>query len=165
MGPRHRRWCEALSAERAGHDADFRARRPLIFAPVRVTGRNGITLEQAWAGGAVSHLGLAVPGFPNFFLLAGPNTRLAHNPMKLLVDAQIGAIVSLLHTLDARQADEVEVSRGGLGIVCRGSEAVQRWTKRLCVAGLNLVVPLALQAAIAKTVLFRAAPAHIGPTN
>ncbi len=42
---------------------------------------------MAWEPGG--HLGLAVAGFPNFFMLLGPNTGLGHNSVVLMVEAQI----------------------------------------------------------------------------
>jgi 4-hydroxyacetophenone monooxygenase len=46
--------------------------------PMRVTGAAGATLEQIWGNDARAYLGMATPGFPNLFLLYGPNTNLAH---------------------------------------------------------------------------------------
>ncbi|AOH83308.1 cyclohexanone monooxygenase [Sphingomonas panacis] len=38
-----------------------------------VAGRNGRTINEEWAGGAHSHLGLMMKGFPNLFMICGPN--------------------------------------------------------------------------------------------
>lgn len=46
--------------------------------PMTITGKDGTTLQAAWAGDPRAHLGITVPGFPNFFVLYGPNTNLAH---------------------------------------------------------------------------------------
>jgi 4-hydroxyacetophenone monooxygenase len=46
--------------------------------PMTIAGRGGRTLQDAWAGDPRAHLGVTVPGFPNFFILYGPNTNLAH---------------------------------------------------------------------------------------
>jgi 4-hydroxyacetophenone monooxygenase len=46
--------------------------------PMRITGAQGTTLEQHWGDEPRAHLGIGVPGFPNLFLLYGPNTNLAH---------------------------------------------------------------------------------------
>nr|WP_169336507.1 NAD(P)/FAD-dependent oxidoreductase [Nocardia transvalensis] len=45
-----------------------------FLAPLTVRGRGGRLLAEDWAGGADAFLGLAVPGYPNAFLIAGPNT-------------------------------------------------------------------------------------------
>jgi len=46
--------------------------------PMTIAGRDGKTLQDAWAGDPRAHLGITVPGFPNLFILYGPNTNLAH---------------------------------------------------------------------------------------
>ncbi|MFF5784291.1 flavin-containing monooxygenase [Streptomyces sp. NPDC012693] len=48
-----------------------------FLAPMRVTGRGGLDLHEAWGGSARAYLGLTVPGFPNLFCLYGPNTNLS----------------------------------------------------------------------------------------
>src|SRR5207302_1770738 len=54
----------------------------------RVTGTQGQTLAQCWNGSPKAHLGVAVAGFPNFFMLLGPNTGLGHNSVLLMIEAQ-----------------------------------------------------------------------------
>ena len=46
---------------------------------MEIKGRGGVSLNDAWSDGAEAHLGMTVPGFPNFFMLYGPNTSLGHN--------------------------------------------------------------------------------------
>jgi cation diffusion facilitator CzcD-associated flavoprotein CzcO len=68
----------------------------------RVTGRTGQTLAQAWRGSPKAHLGLAVAGFPNFFMLLGPNTGLGHNSVLLMIEAQVNYLMKALsHARDA----------------------------------------------------------------
>src|SRR5262249_17442767 len=45
------------------------------LASVEVTGRDGRTIHQVWNGEPAAFLGMMVPGFPNFFMLYGPNTN------------------------------------------------------------------------------------------
>ncbi len=51
----------------------FEAQR--ILAPLDIVGRGGVRLHDAWADRATAFLGTTVPGFPNFFILYGPNTN------------------------------------------------------------------------------------------
>jgi cation diffusion facilitator CzcD-associated flavoprotein CzcO len=67
----------------------------------RVRGRGGQSLAQAWAGSAKAHLGIGVAGFPNLFMLLGPNTGLGHNSVLLMIEAQIA---HLRHALAYRRA-------------------------------------------------------------
>ena len=46
--------------------------------PMTITGGHGKTLQEVWGGDPRAHLGITVPGFPNLFVLYGPNTNLAH---------------------------------------------------------------------------------------
>ncbi len=47
--------------------------------PMRVVGRGGVDLETAWNGDARAYLGMTTPGFPNLFILYGPNTNIVVN--------------------------------------------------------------------------------------
>ncbi len=56
----------------------FQASR--FLTPMKVTGRNGVDLHERWQGDdARAYLGVTVPGFPNFFMLYGPNTNIVVN--------------------------------------------------------------------------------------
>lgn len=50
-----------------------------FLTPMRVVGRDGVELHERWQGDARAHLGMTVPGFPNLFLLYGPNTNIVIN--------------------------------------------------------------------------------------
>lgn len=70
-----------------------------FLAPMRVEGRGGRTLDSEWAGGAHAYLGLSVAGFPNFFMMYGPNTNLGHNSIIFMIECQTGYIVQAIRTL------------------------------------------------------------------
>ncbi|GAA1878397.1 hypothetical protein GCM10009836_69730 [Pseudonocardia ailaonensis] len=59
------------------------------LAPMRVVGRGGRELSEEWRGGARAHLGITVPGFPNLFLLYGPNTNLGSGSIVHMLECQI----------------------------------------------------------------------------
>lgn len=50
-----------------------------FLVPMRVTGEGGADLHAQWGGDARAYLGMTVPGFPNFFMLYGPNTNIVVN--------------------------------------------------------------------------------------
>jgi 4-hydroxyacetophenone monooxygenase len=52
----------------------FKADRFLV--PMRITGRGGLDLHQAWHGNPRAYMGMTIPGFPNFYCLYGPNTNI-----------------------------------------------------------------------------------------
>ena len=53
---------------------------------VPITGRGGILLADVWAAGPQAHLGLSVAGFPNLFLMLGPNTATGHTSTLLFIE-------------------------------------------------------------------------------
>ena len=61
-----------------------------------VSGERGTTLREAWRDGAHAYLGMAVPGFPNFFMLYGPNTNVGSNSVIFMLEAQARYIVRAL---------------------------------------------------------------------
>jgi cation diffusion facilitator CzcD-associated flavoprotein CzcO len=73
------------------------------FAPVRIYGSHGVEIGDAWRDGIQAYLGTSVSGFPNLFLVIGPNTGLGHNSMIVMMEAQyryiIGAIEYARNTI------------------------------------------------------------------
>jgi cation diffusion facilitator CzcD-associated flavoprotein CzcO len=67
-----------------------------FLSPLRITGRGGADLNQVWADGARALLGVAVPGFPNLFMLYGPNTNLGHNSILFMIEQQVGYVLQLV---------------------------------------------------------------------
>jgi cation diffusion facilitator CzcD-associated flavoprotein CzcO len=80
-----------------------------FLAPMQVQGRGGVELNQVWSQGAKAYLGVSVPGFPNFFMLYGPNTNLGHNSIVYMLESQVAHVMRCLAQLDARQARTIEV--------------------------------------------------------
>lgn len=87
----------------------FRANEPL--AEIDIRGRGGHSLTHEWRYGAEAYFGIAVAGFPNFFMLLGPNTGLGHNSIIFMIEAQTRYIVHCLSWLLRQGADDVEVRR------------------------------------------------------
>ncbi|GAA5164512.1 NAD(P)/FAD-dependent oxidoreductase [Pseudonocardia eucalypti] len=74
-----------------------------------IAGRDGLTLAEAWRNGNQAYLGTAVAGFPNLFLMVGPNTGLGHNSQVFMIEAQARYIVRALSALRRRGAERIEV--------------------------------------------------------
>jgi cation diffusion facilitator CzcD-associated flavoprotein CzcO len=83
-----------------------------FLAPMRVTGRGGRSLREAWRDGAQAYLGITVTGFPNFFLLYGPNTNLGGNSIIYMLEGQIGYVLAALRALDAGHLAWMDVRPG-----------------------------------------------------
>jgi cation diffusion facilitator CzcD-associated flavoprotein CzcO len=74
-----------------------------FLAPIHVAGSGGRVLADAWRDGAEAYLGVAVAGFPNLFLLYGPNTNLGHNSIIFMIECQVRYVVRCLRALTARR--------------------------------------------------------------
>ncbi|MDB5469813.1 MAG: 4-hydroxyacetophenone monooxygenase [Caulobacter sp.] len=80
-----------------------------FLAPLAIHGENGLSLDAAWKDGAEAYYGVTVAGFPNLFLLYGPNTNLGHNSIILMIEAQVGYMVEALKALKARGAKALKL--------------------------------------------------------
>jgi 4-hydroxyacetophenone monooxygenase len=71
-----------------------------FVTPMKVYGSGGIELSEEWDGDARAYLGMTVPGFPNFFLLYGPNTNLVINgSILIMVECQVRYAVEAIGRL------------------------------------------------------------------
>jgi cation diffusion facilitator CzcD-associated flavoprotein CzcO len=59
-----------------------------FLAPMEFSGLDGRSLGECWRGGAEAYLGMTVTGFPNLFILYGPNTNLGHNSIIYMLESQ-----------------------------------------------------------------------------
>jgi cation diffusion facilitator CzcD-associated flavoprotein CzcO len=80
-----------------------------FLAPMSVTGAGGADLHQRWADGAEAYLGVTVSGFPNLFLLYGPNTNLGHNSIVFMIEQQVHLILRILARATSRGAAAADV--------------------------------------------------------
>ena len=74
-----------------------------------VTGRGGRTMAEVFDGSPQAYLGTAVAGFPNLFLMTGPNTGLGHNSIVYMLESQFSYILDALRTMQERNAGVIEV--------------------------------------------------------
>jgi cation diffusion facilitator CzcD-associated flavoprotein CzcO len=76
---------------------------------IDVIGREGTSIHDHWAGVPRAYHGMAVPGFPNFFLLYGPNTNQGGNSIILILEAQAHFVALAIQTMRERRMSSVEV--------------------------------------------------------
>ena len=79
------------------------------LASLKVTGAGGRVLHQVWAHEPRAFLGMMVPGFPNFFMMYGPNTNSV--PLVSFYEAQARFAARAIGRLATRGSREVQVSR------------------------------------------------------
>ncbi len=85
----------------------FKATDP--YERLTVRGAGGRTLREAWAAGMQAHLGVTVAGFPNLFLVVGPNSGLGHNSMIFMIEAQTRYLAECIAVRDRAGARSVSV--------------------------------------------------------
>ncbi len=84
----------------------FRVTDPPLAQHIR--GREGRTLGEVWAGSPQAHIGTTVAGFPNLFILMGPNTGLGHNSVVYMIEAQIEHLIAALSHMRRHGASAIE---------------------------------------------------------
>ena len=80
-----------------------------FLSPIAVTGLDGRRLADAWHDGAQAYLGISVSGFPNFFILYGPNTNLGGNSIIYMLEGQIGYTLGAIQALDTERLAWLDV--------------------------------------------------------
>jgi cation diffusion facilitator CzcD-associated flavoprotein CzcO len=75
----------------------------------RLHGREGSSLAEVWNGSPQAYLGTTVSGFPNLFMLYGPNLNLGHSSIVYMLESQIAYVLDALRTMRHRGAAEVDV--------------------------------------------------------
>lgn len=74
-----------------------------------VAGRNGRTLADFWAEYPRAYLGTSAPGFPNFFIVTGPNTGIGHTSAIFVIESQMKYIMKSIETVLGRGGRTIEV--------------------------------------------------------
>ncbi|HEY2178905.1 MAG TPA: NAD(P)/FAD-dependent oxidoreductase [Caulobacteraceae bacterium] len=105
------------TADGEEHEADvlifgtgFHASR--FLWPMRIVGRGGKDLNEAWNGDARAYLGMTTPGFPNLFMIYGPNTNIVVNGSIIFFsECSVRYIVGALKLMAERGASTLEVKR------------------------------------------------------
>jgi cation diffusion facilitator CzcD-associated flavoprotein CzcO len=87
----------------------FRVTEPMIG--IRLVGRDGVEIHEAWRERMSAFLGVTVSGFPNFFILLGPNTGLGHNSVVLMIEAQVRYVMSCLKLMRKRGQTTMHLRR------------------------------------------------------
>ncbi|MGH3738358.1 MAG: flavin-containing monooxygenase [Micromonosporaceae bacterium] len=82
------------------------------YENLRIIGRDGVKIQEAWDPGPVAYLGATVAGFPNMFMMLGPNTGLGHSSMVFMAEAQTRYILGALSLRDRSGARAIEVRPG-----------------------------------------------------
>lgn len=103
-----------ITADEQQHPVDalifgtgFKASTP--FPRGMIFGRAGQDILDAWRDGPQAYKGTTVAGFPNLFLLMGPNTGLGHNSIVYMIESQISYVLGALRTMAEHGVSSVDV--------------------------------------------------------
>lgn len=80
-----------------------------FLVPMHIVGPNQRSLEDSWRDGAEAYLGITVAGFPNFFVMYGPNTNLGHNSILFMLECQADYILGIVRKARRRGVHAVEL--------------------------------------------------------
>jgi cation diffusion facilitator CzcD-associated flavoprotein CzcO len=83
----------------------------LASAPFPIFGRGGKALDDVWADGAVAYKGMTVAGFPNWFIMMGPNTGPGHTSVLVYTEAQIAHAMGAIKRMMADNLKSVEIKQ------------------------------------------------------
>jgi cation diffusion facilitator CzcD-associated flavoprotein CzcO len=75
----------------------------------RLRGADGRLLADVWGGSPEAYLGTVVSGFPNLFLMYGPNLNLGHSSIVYMLESQIGYVLQAVATLHRRDVRAIAV--------------------------------------------------------
>lgn len=79
--------------------------------PMQVTGRGGVLLDETWKDGPTAYMAIAVPEFPNFFMLNGPNGPVGNFSLIEVAELQLGYILQLVERLRSGSCEEISPTR------------------------------------------------------
>ena len=79
------------------------------LSSMRIVGRGGRELNEVWRTSVRNYLGINVSGFPNLFLLMGPNTGLGHNSMVFMIEAQVRYAVEAIRAMRRHDLAAIDV--------------------------------------------------------
>lgn len=104
----------------------------LASAPFRIIGLGGRTLDEAWKHGAMAYKGMTVAGFPNWFIMMGPNTGPGHTSVLVYTEAQIAHALQAIRKLRSEGLRYLDVRQEAMD---RYNEGIQRRMKRMVWSG------------------------------
>jgi len=79
--------------------------------PMELVGEDGVTLEDAWAGGPRAYRTVALPGFPNFFMMLGPHSPIGNHSLVAVVETQADWVLRWLERLRRGEIESAAPTR------------------------------------------------------
>jgi len=87
-----------------------------FMRPMEVVGRDGKTLDDAWGDNPTAYMAISIPGFPNLFMLNGPNGPVGNFSLIDVAEMQFGYIMQLVDRVRSSGGREIEVSEEAMAL-------------------------------------------------
>jgi len=100
---------EQLDVDLIIYSTGYDATDGVISYPV--IGKDGTALSEVWSEYPRAYLGTAIPGFPNLFVVTGPNTGIGHTSALFVIESQMKYISDCLNKLEKSGKQSIEVRR------------------------------------------------------
>lgn len=97
--------------------------------PMRVVGENGVSIDEAWQDGPRAYHTVAVPGFPNYFMLIGPHSPIGNHSLIAIAEAQADYVLQWIE----------ELRRGEIRSIAPTREATEAFNAEMRMAMPNTV--------------------------
>jgi len=78
-----------------------------FMRPMQMIGKDGVSIDEAWAEGAYAFKSVALPGFPNFFMMTGPNSPIGNYSLITINELQLNYVMQLIDQWSSGNADEI----------------------------------------------------------
>ncbi|MGZ4734956.1 MAG: flavin-containing monooxygenase [Acidimicrobiia bacterium] len=85
-----------------------------FMRPMEVVGRDGTTLAEAWSDRPNAYLSISIPGFPNFFMLNGPNGPVGNFSLIEVAELQFGYVMQLIDRLRSGECREISATQSAM---------------------------------------------------
>src|SRR4030095_2299247 len=85
-----------------------------FMRPMTVIGRGGESLAEAWSARPSAYMSISIPGFPNFFMLNGPNGPVGNFSLIEVAELQFGYIMQLVDRIRAGACTEISATRAAM---------------------------------------------------
>jgi len=99
---------------------------------VKITGKGGVSLQDTWADKVDSHRTMMVPGFPNFFIMLGPNSATGHTSALIMIESAADYVMKCLKLVNTTELTELDPDPS---VVANYNARLQKDLKKMVFSG------------------------------
>jgi cation diffusion facilitator CzcD-associated flavoprotein CzcO len=87
-----------------------------FMRPMKVVGRDGLALEDVWKRNTPAYRSVSLPGFPNFFMLIGPNSPVGNFSLVEVAELQLNFVMQLIDHVIDKGSESIEASKSATDV-------------------------------------------------